>query len=185
MTCVKCGALAPANQKFCRSCGASLELTTQPLSPAGSLAETKTPSPTRYEGGRQGGNGMLMVGMILLFIGVAIGVVGKKLLYQDVVTVVGVLISLLGMFLTAFPYLSPPRRKGLPEVEPQPASFERSAQPKYLPDQDRAEYIPSITERTTNLLSTPTQTRSASPQEIENQKTLESNDRYENPVSTD
>ena len=185
MTCVKCGALAPANQKFCRSCGASLELTTQPLSPAGSLAETKTPLSPRYEGGRQSGNGMLIVGMILLFLGVAIGVIGKKLLYQDVVTVVGVLISLLGMFLTAFPYLAPPRRKVLPEVEPQPASFEHSAQAKYLPDQDRVEYIPSITERTTNLLSTPTQTRSASPQEIENQKTLESDDRYENPVSTD
>ena len=185
MTCVKCGALAPANQKFCRSCGASLELTTQPLSPAGSLSETKTASNPRYEGGRQSGNGYLLVGMILLFLGVAIGVIGKKLLYQDVVTVVGVLISLLGMFLTVFPYLAPPRRKVLAEVEPRPESFARTAHPKYLPDQDRAEYIPSITERTTNLLSTPTDTRSASPKEIENQKTLESSDRYENPVSTD
>ncbi len=180
MTCVKCGALAPANQKFCRSCGASLELTTQPLSPASSLLETKT---TRYEGDRQSGNGYLMVGMILLFLGAAIGVVGKKLLYQDVITVVGVLIALLGMFLTVFPYLAPPRRKSLREVEPPTDSFARSASPKSLPE--GAEYIPSITERTTNLLSTPTETRSGSPKEIENQKTLESNNRYENPVSAD
>ena len=171
MTCPNCGSQATPDQKFCRSCGASFQLNTQPLSPAGSLLEIKPPSTARYEGGRQSGKGYLMVGMILLFIGVAIGVVGKKLLYQDVVTVIGVLISLLGMFLTAFPYLAPPRRKALPEADPQPESFERTARPKYLPDQNRAEYIPSITERTTNLLSTPTATRSSPPKENENQKT--------------
>jgi hypothetical protein len=40
-----------------------------------------------------------------MLIGVVIGVVGKKLVHEDIITVVGVLISLSGMFLTTYQYL--------------------------------------------------------------------------------
>ena len=49
-----------------------------------------------------------------MFIGVAIGVIGKKLVHDDIVTVVGILLALAGMFMTAYPYLAPSRRRLTP-----------------------------------------------------------------------
>jgi hypothetical protein len=87
-----------------------------------------------------------------MLLGVAIGVIGKKLMHQDLITVIGVLISLVGMFLTVYPYLAPSRRtkhnptqSQLDEItHPQPANT--------LPRERSPECVPSITERTTDLL---------------------------------
>lgn len=95
----------------------------------------------------------MLWGFVLMLIGVAIGVVGKKLLDEDIITVVGVLISLAGMFLVCHPYLSP-RRQKLNESVPssQPQVLNSSHPTEYLPPGNRNDYVPSITERTTNLL---------------------------------
>jgi hypothetical protein len=92
--------------------------------------------------------------MIILFLGAAIGVVGKKLMHDEVVTVIGVLVALAGMFLSVYPYVMlPPRskRRGEPSSE-----FELEAQSepqKNLPQERTTEYVPSIAERTTDLLT--------------------------------
>ena len=97
--------------------------------------------------------------ILTMFIGVAIGIIGKKLMHDEIVTVVGALISLAGFFLTAYPYLLPSRRlrsdsgaSSQPEVptESQPAT--------YLPQGTSIEYVESITERTTDLLKHSTAT---------------------------
>ena len=103
----------------------------------------------------------MLWGFILMFVGVAIGVVGKKLMHEELVTVVGILVSLLGMFLTVYPYLAPARpRKSqsnqLGAQAPSPAVV--AAPPKDLPYERPAEYLPSITEGTTNLLPEPAAT---------------------------
>jgi hypothetical protein len=169
MTCSKCGLQTQPNQKFCRSCGASLQLITQPLPPAAYVSNSEPTAAARPAGASERDNRLAMPGFVLMFVGVAIGVVGKKLLYQDIITVAGVLISLLGMFLTVFPYLSPPRRKKVSPVslgrESQPESLGQSDASKYLRERSTVDYVPSITERTTGLLK---ETRST-PEEVTKQ----------------
>jgi len=127
-------------------------VTTQPLAKP---LPVLTPEPTD-----QRSNSFVLWGFVTLLIGAAIGVVGKKLLHQDIVTVVGVLISLVGMFLTVYPFLSPPRpRKNASRSPSRPEELTSSSPSKYLAEA-RTEYIPSITERTTDLLQDSPKTRS-------------------------
>jgi hypothetical protein len=161
MDCPKCGLPGLADQKFCRSCGASLQMTTQPLAETATNLERKTTGTSRD--GKQGLSRLVLLGFISMFIGVAIGVaigvIGKTLLHQEIVTVVGVLLSVLGMFLTAYPYVWPsPRQKydSSPPLSPEVLALSQPA--KYLP-QGNLDYLPSITERTTNLLKTPAVTK--------------------------
>lgn len=88
-----------------------------------------------------------------MFIGVAVGIIGKKLMHQDMVTVVGALVSIAGMFLTVYPFLSPSyRRKADSNPSSQPEISGQSQPGKYLAPESNVEYVPSITERTTNRL---------------------------------
>lgn len=156
MNCPKCGLLTFPDQKFCRSCGAGLQLTTQPLVESGAVSNLTSTSAVIFRDERQRPSGLILWGFILMFIGVAIGVIGKKLMHEDIVTVVGVLISLLGMFLTVYPYLSPPkspsRKKDDSSPSSQPEVLTPAEQPKFLPQASNTEFVPSVTERTTDLL---------------------------------
>jgi len=152
MTCPKCGLTALADQKFCRSCGASLQMTTQPLAELATISDLEKTSTAGFRGDEQRGNRFVFWGFALMLIGAAIGVVGKKLLHEDIITVVGVLISLLGMFLTAYPYLKPShRQKDVYAPSSQPKVPASSAAER-LPQATDIDYVPSITERTTDLL---------------------------------
>ena len=152
MTCPNCGLSTLAEQKFCRSCGASLEMTTQPLADrTATIFQAERTARTQPD---ERANRLMLRGFILMFVGAAIGVVGKKLLYEDIVTVVGIVMSLAGMFLTVCPYLLPARAKH--NTIPSPSPNELTAfQRKNLPKEREIDYVPSITERTTNLLETP------------------------------
>ena len=152
MTCPKCGLQTLPEQKFCRSCGTSLQMTTQPLA-APIIAELENRPGQR---GNERANRTVLWGFIVMLVGVAIGVIGKKLMHEDLVTVIGVLISLAGMFLTVYPYLSPSGRgKSEPSRSSQTPVITESQPPKALPHERQTEYVPSITERTTDLLKDP------------------------------
>jgi hypothetical protein len=84
-------------------------MTTQPLAELDTISDLERTLAISLQVEVRRRNGFVLWGFIAMFIGVAIGVVGKKLLHEDIVTVIGVLISLLGMFLTVYPYLAPPR----------------------------------------------------------------------------
>lgn len=152
MNCPQCGLQSLPDQKFCRSCGASLQLVTQPL------AELATPSVlemTRVNISndyRPRGSRLVLWGFIVMFLGLAIGIIGKKLMHDDIVTVVGTLASLAGMFLMAYPYLSPTRSKKYVASPVSPEALTPSLPTRALPQGSDNEYAPSITERTTNLL---------------------------------
>ena len=168
MTCPKCGFETFADQKFCRSCGARVPMTTQRLAKPQAVTDLGRTSTIATKGGDERANHFVLWGYIVMLIGVAIGVVGKKLLYQDIVTVVGVLISLAGMFLVSYPYLIPSRRKeDDSSFSSQPEVLTSSQQTEYLPDASSTEYVPSITERTTNLLKNSATKR---PEETEDKK---------------
>ena len=135
-------------------------MTTQPLAELAPSSDLERTPPNSLQGEAQRRNGFVLWGFITMLIGAAIGVVGKKLLHEDIVTVVGVLISLLGMFLTVYPFLAPPRRQksdSSPSSQPEVLTPSRPAES--LPQGSSIEYIPSITERTTDLLKESAATR--------------------------
>jgi hypothetical protein len=153
MNCPKCDLQTLPDQKFCRSCGASLQMITQPLAEYAAVSgPERTPAITR-KGEQQRTNRLAPWGFIIMFIGVAIGIIGKMLMHHEMVTVVGVLVSLVGMFLTVYPYLSPsPRQKLDSRPSSQSDTLIQSQPVKYLPPESNIEYVQSVTERTTNLL---------------------------------
>ena len=153
MACPKCGLPTLPDQKFCRSCGASLQVNTNPL-------EERAPSSTAevrstIKGGTQRTNSFMLWGFIAMLVGVAIGVIGKKLIEEDLVAVIGILISLVGMFLMVYPHLAPSNRGRDSRLSTQPEPLAQAPPNKALPNERPIEYVPSITERTTNLLKTP------------------------------
>ena len=89
MNCPKCGLQAPPDQKFCRSCGASVQIDTQPLVghvPVTGWVESsaikgKDEIPLAYRS--------VLWAFAVTFTGVAIGVIGKMLLHVETVTVIG------------------------------------------------------------------------------------------------
>lgn len=98
----------------------------------------------------------MLWGFILTFIGVAIGLTGKMLLHQDLITFVGVLLSFAGMFLTVYPILSPNRRqKYEPAPSVQPEVLTPAEPTMKLPPMNDLDFIPSVTEKTTDLLKNP------------------------------
>ena len=157
MTCPSCGSESHPDQNFCRVCGASLQTTSLAL---GEIAKASVPGSTSTVDLQErtfGGHNLARWGLIIMFIGVAIGVVGKMLLHEDIVTVVGVIVALLGMFLTAYPYMSPFRSKqSVTGTDPKTKELTPSQPTTYLPQAGDVDFMPSITERTTNLLKTPT-----------------------------
>ena len=152
MICPKCGLQTLPEQKFCRSCGASLQAITQRLPEGNTVTGPSAPAILIREE-MQGANRLVQWGFIVMFLGAAIGVVGKMLMHDQVVTVVGVLLSLAGMFLAVYPYLSPSSRTKHNSGSSSQPELQKQSQPaKQLPEERTIEYGPSITERTTDLL---------------------------------
>ncbi len=93
----------------------------------------------------------MLWGMITMFVGAGIGVTGKMLMHDQVVTFIGVLVSLLGMFLTVYSSLAPTRTRIDTNARSQP-DLQTPSPTRILPEERAMHYVPSITERTTNLL---------------------------------
>ena len=129
-----------------------MQFTTQQLLKPEAISDLGRISTIGVKGGDDRANPFVLWGFIAMLIGVAIGVVGKKLLYEDVITVIGVLISLSGMFLVVFPYLSPSRRKENDSSLSQQSVLTPPERTEYLREGSGIEYVPSVTERTTDLL---------------------------------
>ena len=154
MNCPKCGLPTLSDQKFCRSCGAGLQMITQPLAEPATVSDPETTRAIIYTDERRPPGRLVLWGFIMMFVGAAIGVVGKKLLHEDIVTLVGVLVSLAGMFLSAYPFISPsPRKRYASGPAAPPKVLTQSQSIKSLPQDSNTEYVSSITERTTDLLA--------------------------------
>lgn len=124
MNCPKCGLQTLPDQKFCRSCGATLQMITQPLVEPATVSELGRTPAIIFKDEKQRANRLVLWGFIFMFIGAAIGIIGKKLMHDEIVTVIGVMISLAGMFFVVYPYLSPPPP---PKVRLQAALTTRSS----------------------------------------------------------
>jgi hypothetical protein len=152
MSCPICGFETLPEQKFCRSCGASLQVTTQPLADRATISQIERTSTILSKDQMQRVNTLMRWGLIIMFVGAATGVIGSKLIHAESVTVVGILVSLAGMLLTVYPYLSPSRRTKHDSSSNQEVPTQ--SQPRNL-HESRVDYLPSVTERTTDLLKDP------------------------------
>ena len=160
MNCHKCGLQTLPDQRFCRSCGESLQTNPPPFVEHATVFDLERRPANILKDEKQRASGLTLWGFIIMFIGVAVGIIGKKLMHEDIVTVVGALVSITGIFLTVYPYLSPSsRRKVDSSPSPQPDILSQSQPGKYLPPESNIEYVPSITERTTELLKDSIATR--------------------------
>lgn len=169
MNCPKCDSPVLPDQNYCRACGASLQLVTQPLAGYAAVSDREKLPAIDFKG-EQRTSRLVLWGFIIMFIGVAIGVIGKMLIHQETVTVIGVLVSLVGMFLTAYPYLSPSTRQKHESIpSSQPEVIKQSQPTRYLPHERNTAYVPSITERTTNLLKEPAPARTEEEHDGESQ----------------
>lgn len=152
MNCPTCGTHTLADQKFCRSCGASVGMTTQPLTEKPLVSHETTP-PRSSNHGRQRASSLLPWAFMIMFIGVVIGITGKLIMHVEILTAIGALISIAGMFLTVYPYLLPSRRPSYDSSSPSQPQVPTQSQPaKSLTEASSFGYVESVTERTTDLL---------------------------------
>jgi hypothetical protein len=167
MNCPKCGLQALADQNFCRSCGASLQMITQPLADQAPASDLERTPAIIFKDEKQGPNRLVLWGFIIMFIGAAIGIIGKMLMHEEIVTLVGVLLSLVGMLLVVYPYLSAStRQKYDSSPSSQPGVLTPSPPTKYLPQTSNIEFVSSITERTTALLENSPATKPGQKEEL-------------------
>src|SRR4029434_4178498 len=140
MNCPICGTQILPDQSYCRSCGADLNDAVLPFAA----------SNTR-DGHRTGR--FVFVAFTIMFIGAAIGVMGKMILRNDMITVFGVLLSFAGMLLAVYPFLVPRSSKAT-AAEPSTrgdGAF-RARPTMQLRDAPALDNIPSVIENTTDLL---------------------------------
>ena len=160
MNCPKCGLQTLPDQRFCRSCGTNVQITTRPLTEHSTVTDLGVAPRIERKVPKQLANLLRRSGFLVMFIGLVIGVIGRMLMHDDTVATVGVLVSIAGMFFIAYPYLSPSPRQ---EQDSGPASkreLDIQSHPKqYFPRETNTEYGSSITERTTDLLKSPAASR--------------------------
>ena len=134
---------------------------TQSLVEHAAVPELERTQASSFNDEQQRARSMLPWGFMLMFVGVAIAVIGKMLVHEEVITVVGVLVTLAGMFLTVYPSLSPAPRRKFDTSPPAPPKIPTHSQRgQYLPQERDLDFVPSITERTTQLLKSSGGTRS-------------------------
>lgn len=142
MNCPNCGSQTKADQHFCRECGASL-----------AEGEKRSFNPRAW--------GLLI--LILLFGGLMITMTGKMLdlrwlAFTGFFIIIGSLFS--AAALSLWRQTRPRKRKTV--SSPQPESFERAdTTNKLFPLGANDDFIPSVTEPTTELLKTPRPIRSS------------------------
>jgi hypothetical protein len=132
MNCPNCGSQVLAEQQFCRKCGAGLAV------------DTSRPADRR-----------MLVGLSMAFGGIIVALFGRMLLHIDVVVLVGVLLSICGMFfIAAYPLL---RRSLRPRTNiigtSQPESLAAAEPTNKLPPMSANDFVGSVTENTTDLLN--------------------------------
>ncbi len=139
MSCSNCGSVTLADQQFCRDCGAGLM-----------AVEPSSFNPVI------GGLAVL----VFMFASLMVAITGKMLDLRWL-QFTGVLIMFGGMFLVAaYALLRQFRpRKRKPSPTPQPESLSPADTTNKLPPVRANDFIPSVTESTTNLLKTPTPKR--------------------------
>ena len=89
MNCPKCDLQTLPGQNFCRACGASLQMITQPLAEYAAVSDLERMPANIVKDEKPPANRLMLWGFIIMFIGAAIGITGKKLMHEEIVTFAG------------------------------------------------------------------------------------------------
>lgn len=147
MYCPNCGKDNPENTRFCRSCGLGLQTISHAL--VNELSATKSDDGLIeiVESEQKRWRNSLMYGVLMLLLGMAIIIFGKKVVVEQLIADLGTLIAVLGIGLVCF--------KGVSLLRSQPSSSRPSKSvlegksttelPPALPSGEQA----SVTEHTT------------------------------------
>ena len=152
MLCPNCGTRMTTEHKFCRNCGMNLEPVSRALaahlSPGGAAA-AKTAREAERRALRRMANGLIAGVIVTLF-----GVLLMALLPGKGFKVIGVAAALLGLVAALISVLSPLRSANNGGGEPAPPVLDdaTAAATGRLLHEQAVEPVPSITERTTELL---------------------------------
>ena len=156
MHCPNCGIAATTEQQFCRSCGMALET-------IGKLVDQHSgaisPSPTKVDKVRAENEIVrsmftaLMIGMAIIGFGVFLLVVNKTLNIAPTVNILASLLLLGGTGYAAYAVLNGVRKGASLAVGRSQQQQLPHATDKSLPTNPFAEGLPSVTEGTTQLIS--------------------------------
>jgi hypothetical protein len=142
MNCPNCGSQTLADQQFCRACGAGL------------MGDEPRSFNLQFWG---------LLTLLMVFGGLLLAM-GGKIFDVKWVIFTGLVIMMSGVFFVAAYGLlrqSRPRKRKAVQ-SPQPESLSPADTTNKLPPIAANDFIPSVTERTTNLLETPAPSRSVS-----------------------
>jgi hypothetical protein len=152
MHCPNCGKQTSIDQKFCRSCGMSLETISKAIIAHQSISDSDNPSVRDDSNALRRLGLQLFWGIIVLFMGAVILGVNKKMVEADWLRLVGLATVMAGMILAMYAVLSPlwkQSSKSIPVSEAK-STMELENRAQTLPELPTAP--PSITEQTTSIL---------------------------------
>ena len=151
MHCPNCGKQTSLNQRFCRSCGMSLETISKVLTEHLSVADSnKSIAQVNDKLLARQMYRTLLWSIIAVILGVALLAIGKN---YGLVSLLGLLISLAGMLLAAYGVLSPIKVMALSSRQsPESEALKQSEAELHLSPGSYPEPMASVTERTTELL---------------------------------
>ena len=157
MFCPNCGNQATGDQKFCRSCGMDLRKVAPALAEHhGEIGDSKYEircGRNIYRGPLQ----KVLWGVMLLFAGIAVSIIGRMFMHDDQVRGAGALISIFGTFLAVYFALSAVYKIASTERhstrQARVSEVSEAKTTAQLPLEKFPVLIPSVTERTTDSLA--------------------------------
>ena len=155
MHCPSCGTEVSTSLKFCRSCGMGLELVSKAMAEHVSADESDLSKVESDKGALQRMVKTMGLGGIILFAGIVVVLIGRKLLHNDLADLIGGLVLMAGVFIMSYAVFSAmlsgtgKTRKKVGSLGPAMPELGRDTSPEGL-----AAPAPSVTEQTTKTLET-------------------------------
>jgi hypothetical protein len=152
MYCPNCGRDNSNEQRFCRSCGLSLQIISHTLAKIPSASESDDVS-IEIKREQKLWQNPLMYGFLMLTLGIIIVIFGKTLLGEQIIADIGTVLAFLGIITFGYRGFSLmfPKSSALPHSKGAKVLSESEPTNK-LPLATQFEGLPSVTEHTTRHL---------------------------------
>ena len=102
MYCPKCGKENSHEQRFCRSCGLNLQTISQAMTHELSESQSVDDMAETLNRGLRGWHNPVIYGFLIIIIGLIMGIFGKEILGEKLISDIGILMALLGVGLLGF-----------------------------------------------------------------------------------